>query len=161
MNSDMDQYGDLLRHWETEFLGGKNMYPSSLQDAITRLENYKGTNRKKNSFKTNRTPNVSFLQSRKIVPGADGKLHAKINCHKCKQFGHYAPQCLSNIMSRVSPKGIQMMQAATSSDVADGNGNFMFSQNDLQPVLPPNWIVLDSASTVNTMSNHELVTDIK
>ena len=109
MNSDMDQYGNLLRHWETEFLGGKNMYPSSLQDAITRLENYKRTNKKKNNFKQNRSPNVSFLQSGKIVPGTDGKLHAKIDCHKCKQFGHYAPQCPSNMMSRVSPKGVQMM----------------------------------------------------
>ena len=37
----------------------------------------------------------------------------------------------------------------------------MFRQNDFHSVLSPNWIVLDSASTVSTMSNHELVTDIE
>ena len=58
MNSDMDQYGDLLRHLETEFLGGKNMYPSSLQDAINRLENYKRTN-KKRTF-SSRTEHQTF-----------------------------------------------------------------------------------------------------
>ena len=60
MNFDMDQYGDLLRHWETEFLGGKIMYPSSLQDAITRLENNKRTNKKKNGSKPNRTQMFPF-----------------------------------------------------------------------------------------------------
>ena len=161
MNSDMDQYGDLLRHLETEFLGGKNMYPSSLQDAINRLENYKRTNKKKNVFKPNRTPNVSFLQSGKVVPGTDGKLHPKIDCHKCKQFGQYAPQCTSEIMSRASLKGFQMMQAAMSTEIVDGNGHFMFHQNDVHSVLSPNCIVLDSASTVSMMSNHNLVTDIE
>ena len=66
MNFDMDQYGDLLRHWETEFLGGKIMYPSSLQDAITRLENYKRTNKKKNGSKPNRTQMFPFCNPERL-----------------------------------------------------------------------------------------------
>ena len=64
-------------------------------------------------------------------------------------------------MSGVSPKGLQLMQAAMSPEILDGNGHFMFRQNDTHSVLSPNWIVLDSVSTVSTISNHNLVTDIE
>ena len=104
MNADADQYKGLMKHWETEYLGGKNSYLTSLQDAINRLETYRKTHRpkQKQGGKNRKAPHVAFLQSAAPVPGTDGKIHSKIDCHKCGQYGHYAPQCPNGPSSAVS-----------------------------------------------------------
>ena len=96
----------------------------------------KGRNKKSHEHSA-----LSFAQHKEgLVPGRDGKTHAHVVYFSCNKPGHYKNQCPST-------KDVSFAQ-------------FVLSQNKTQ-IINPNWLLLDSGSTVTVCSNPKLVHNIQ
>ena len=172
MNTNWERYGSLNQHLENEFVAGHNMYPLSFQDAYNRLESYKTPPRvnhrnmnARNNYNSQGN-HVSFLQSNnEFVPGVDVKVFSRIVYQSCGKHGHYKPQRPTNqSMPQMSNQGMQLMQTAAA-DAALGHGHVMFNQFHQQSKqhspISKWWVVMDSASSLHSLSNKDLVRDIR
>ena len=59
---------------------------------------------------------------------------------------------------------MQLMQAGSSAGQVVNRseiGHVMFKQSDRDNILSKNWVIIDSAFTVNTIANEELVAHIR
>jgi hypothetical protein len=97
-------------------------------------------------------------------------------CYNCQQFGHYASSCTSAHVPR-NAGGVQMLlcgevAATTDLDKDDGTEDedeefdFSFHQTDAitltqAHMIDPNWILLDSESTVSIFSNKKFLKNIR
>ena len=86
-----------------------------------------------------------------ITPGADGTTSAHTTCFKCESLGHYANNCpveTGTTMFQVSP---------TILSVPNG---LLFNQHT-GSIIPPQWVLLDSQSTVSVFHNPIFLTNIR
>jgi hypothetical protein len=77
------------------------------------------------------------------VPGRDGKVH-DVTCYNCNEDGHFSNQCPEKDRRQ---KNVTLAQ-------------FSLAQKDLA-IINPNWILLDTCSTVSVICNPNLVSNIK
>ena len=87
--------------------------------------------------------NLSFAQVKQggtAVPGQDNRFFEHITCHGCQERGHYRNQCPTQ-------KNVTLTQ-------------FVLNQQQLA-TINPNWILLDTCSTVSVFCNRKLIHDIQ
>ena len=100
----VEQYGDLIRDLENDYLKGKDFFPDNTTDAYNLMSNY--VQRKGAVHHTNRAQvrqnGLGFMQTKakshktassQPVPGTDGVVHDRISCYTCGQKGHYSHKC--------------------------------------------------------------------
>ena len=151
LGADPDRFGHLQSSLEEGVMLGRDEYPTTMVLAYELLQKTAPTltNPLSRFSKFRRSRNgrgqsrVSFMQKGATpVPGVDGKVHTHITCHKCKHDGHYKNQC---------------------PDIEGSDNvsfpNFSLSQHELA-TINPNWILLDTCSTVSVFNNAALVHDI-
>ena len=121
----VDQYGDLLRELENDYLKGKDFFPNNVTEAYNLMSNY--VQRKGLGPSTNRVPvrqnALGFLQNKakvkgdagRLVPGTDGVVHERIQCFHCGQKGHYSNKCPVTLL--------QDAEEPASADIAQNNEN--------------------------------------
>ena len=87
-----------------------------------------------------RVGNLSFAQlgSKSTTPGRDGKTIEHVKCHGCHEHGHYRNQCPNNNVTLAK---------------------FVLNQQELA-TINPNWVLLDTCSTVSVYCNPQLVHNI-
>ena len=149
MGSDPTRYSLLLQTLEDGVLLGRDEYPTTITAAYDLLQStcpsLSKSNRFMSRFRRNnnkfKAGNLSFAQIREkdLVPGTDGKTYDKINCHGCGDPGHYKNKCPKS-------KNIILTQ-------------FIMNQQEMQ-TINPNWILLDTCSTVSVFCNNDLVSNI-
>ena len=88
------------------------------------------------------------------IPGRDGKLFMKVQCYKCNCYGHYSSHCpdAANKEDRESAQ-----QHLTASFLFTQCAKGMQQQQDHLPWL---WVLLDNQSTVDVLSNKDLLKDV-
>jgi hypothetical protein len=89
---------------------------------------------------------ITFAQVGTVVPGTNGEVFAHITCSKCKQPGHFANRCPNG----PTVSGTTLMQHG-----------FVLAHAASDSGIDPNWILLDSQSTVSVFRNASMLTNIR
>ena len=150
LGADPTRFQALQDSLEEGVLLGRDEYPTTITQAYELLQSTCPNTHQQQSGRFSRfrnsnrfrMGNLSFAQvqtSENTVPGSDGRVFEHIKCHGCHSFGHYRNQC---------PKNRQVTLA-----------QFVLSQQELASINP-NWILLDTCSTVSVYCNKKLVKDI-
>ena len=86
------------------------------------------------------------------VLGSDGVLHAGITCRACRGYGHYSDTCPGGSAGN---GGITTTSGTTLTQYA-----FVLAQSS-NSGINPNWILLDSQSTISVFCNHTMLSNIR
>ena len=99
--ANMLTYGPLLRELRDQRLHGVDLYPSTLAEAYSLLENHSSGKRRNNNTSERTKPRSDMIggihhahkTKEELAPGADGRLNPRVLCFKCQNMGHYADNC--------------------------------------------------------------------
>ncbi len=157
-NSNGHHYDLLQTELQNDLVRGSDGYPTTLQGMYHTLLHYKHPTRGAATTLAG-GDHLSFLQqedSGNVVPGRFGRLRADIQCMNCQEHGHFATDC---------PTGnINMVQIG--SLIEDPNMCFTIKCGDQElslhqgHMVDPFWIILDSGSTVDFISNESFLRNI-
>jgi hypothetical protein len=96
------------------------------------------------------------------TPGTNNITHEHVKCYNCHLYGHYSSNCPT-----AAQEEVQMLQTTTThaeQDVTEPlNSESAFSLAQAATghnIIPNDWILLDSQSTVSVFNNRALLTDI-
>ncbi|KAI2512541.1 Reverse transcriptase (RNA-dependent DNA polymerase) [Fragilaria crotonensis] len=90
---------------------------------------------------------MTFVQ-RNVVAGTNGVTHEGITCFNCNNMGHYSVDC-PEPRSTGTATGTTLTQAA-----------YVLAQAGA-PGIHPDWVLLDSQSTVSVFKNASMLTNIR
>ncbi|KAI2508903.1 Reverse transcriptase (RNA-dependent DNA polymerase) [Fragilaria crotonensis] len=164
-SSDRSRYGTLITDLGNQYASGGDEYPTDVVTAKSLLVTYKtpinapATNRNANTRGVQQAASpeasaMTFAQrstSSVTVPGTNGLTHEDIQCWTCQQHGHYAGNCPTG----EATSGTTLTQYA-----------FMLAQSAPPPpecehVINPDWILLDSQSTMSVFRNARMLRNIR
>jgi len=88
MGADKRRFGSLLEEYNNSYVAGTDKYPKSLEATLKLLSNYQDSNSglEKGLDGKETGLGASFAQKGK-------RDLSKIQCHSCKEYGHYASNC--------------------------------------------------------------------
>ena len=179
-NADRVRYGIMWTNAKNEITAGFDKYPTSLRAAYNMIVNYEAPTpiypTRRNNYvaptpaptpapasapaivpTTTSTPTSerSFVQTGEMIPGTDGITHNGVHCFKCDRYGHYANLCSGT----PAPKpAVQLFQHCS----ADPASHFTFAQPTAPSgIIPSNWVLLDSQSTVSVFCNANYLSNIR
>lgn len=89
---------------------------------------------------------MTFTQ-RGTVAGTNGIMHDGITCYNCQSIGHYAGDC---------PHGATKTTGTTLRQYA-----YMLAQQSGKHDIDPDWILLDSQSTISVFRNANMLSNIR
>ncbi|KAG7347353.1 reverse transcriptase RNA-dependent DNA polymerase [Nitzschia inconspicua] len=147
-------YGSLLNDLENLYSRGEDQYPANLAAAYNMLLTYRPSvvTQAVHASNAAMTPaqglGLTFTQTDSDlapIPGLDGILKETILCFKCQRKGHIARNC-------PSPNGIQLLQCER---------HFVLTSTGRGGLIPENWILIDSESTLSMFKSRHLLTNIR
>ena len=164
-NADRLRFGTLIATLANQFLLGHNEYPKDLADAQGLLTNYQvpvnhvrrppGNISTHHSNRSTPDSGTTFAQAAvpAPVPDSRGRLFDDVCCYNCSSMGHYAGDCpttpnTTNTQTQATDTGTTLLQHA-----------FVLAQHKHQ--INPNWILLDSQSTISVFNNPAMLTNIR
>ena len=155
--ADPTRYGTLIGELANSYNSGSNDYPTDINAAYSRLVMYSTPSnaRARGSVTPANTTNqttaetsaMTFTQ-RSAVPGTNGITHDGITCYNCQRMGHYSADCPDD-RSIATTVGTTLTQYA-----------YMLAQGT-SAGINPNWILLDSQSTISVFRNPTMLTNIR
>jgi Zinc knuckle len=160
--ADPTRYGTLIAELSNQYAMGKDEYPTDISSAYSLLVNYKTpANTRARDERRNLAPPataqptgpeasaLTFSQKTSGVAGTDGIVHERITCYNCQATGHYATDCPSDGKIPAQP-GTSLLQYA-----------YMLAQAKPATGINPDWILLDSQSTISVFRNPKMLTNIR
>ncbi|KAG7373305.1 reverse transcriptase RNA-dependent DNA polymerase [Nitzschia inconspicua] len=147
-------YGSLVNDLENLYSRGEDQYPANLAAAYNMLLTYRPSvvTQAVHASNAAMTPaqglGLTFTQTGTDlapIPGLDGILKETVLCFKCQRKGHIARHC-------PSPNGIQLLQCER---------HFVLTSTGRGGLIPENWILIDSESTLSMFKSRHLLTNIR
>ena len=164
-NADKVRFGVLIANLANQFLMGHDEYPDDLTNAQGLLTNYQvplnntrrvPPNGSANNQRTTTDHAATFAQAVNTpppVPDNRGRLFTDVRCYNCNALGHYAGDCptppnTTNTPTQATETGTTLLQHA-----------LVLAQHKHK--IDPNWILLDSQSTISVFNNPKMLTNIR
>jgi hypothetical protein len=156
--ADPSRFGTMICHLANQFANGMDEYPQDFASAHSLLESYSSPANVARqrvaplpitsvvSAPAAATSAATFAQQGQVA-GANGVLHEGVTCFRCNSLGHYADECPQH-PSR-STTGTTLTQFA-----------YMLAQSR-DSGIDPNWILLDSQSTISVFCNEAMLSNIR
>jgi hypothetical protein len=158
--ADPTRYGTLIAELSNQYAMGKDEYPTDISSAYSLLVNYKTPTNARGQDKPRRntpqpSPEASALTFAQrtagtaTVAGTDGVVHDRITCFTCQGTGHHASNCPSDGTVHAQPATTLLQYA------------YMLTQTKHATGIDPDWILLDSQSTISVFRNPIMLTNIR
>jgi hypothetical protein len=161
--ADHTRFGILIAELANQYAMGTDNYPTDLNAAFSMLVNYTApTNSSRTTRNSNPTsaaagtsseaPSALTFAQQGTTPGTNGVTHPDITCYNCNTVGHYASDCPGERVptnTTLTTAGTTLVQHA-----------FMLTQTERHGI-DPNWILLDSQSTISVFRNPDMLTNIR
>jgi hypothetical protein len=153
--ADPTRYGTLIRHLANQYANGMDEYPRDLAAAHSLIGTYESPINARVRGMTATvsptpatTPEVSAITfaQQGATAGTNGVVHDDITCYNCQCIGHYASDC---------PQGSPATTGTTLTQYA-----YMLAQSN-NAGIDPNWILLDSQSTISVFKNAAMLSNIR
>lgn len=145
--ADMQRYGTLIMELTKQHAMGIDNYPHDLTATYALLVNYKtpmnACGQRNLNKQMTREDSIMFAQAG-IVPGANGTMHANIECYECHSMGHYASDCPNT----------------DATDITLVQHGYTMAQVACYAGLQKSWILLDPQLTISVFNNCNMLTDI-
>ena len=166
LHADRNRYGSLITSLQNDFLTNRDNYPKTLNDAYSRLANWKDPL----SLTRSNTPSgVSFTNigssSSGSSSGSSNNSNSKkskdhITCFNCKQKGHYSNQCTNPKVE----EGTTNTTINDSNNSNNGTGTTLLNQDVHEGAFDDNDIVTSftfmcSGHSFNTASSSKHIPD--
>lgn len=152
------KYNDLKRGMKENFVTGTSTYPESPEAVLRILNAYvppAGWNKRRQEAGTTSEEGAMFAQT---GDGGDN-WKAKQTCYKCGEKGHIARECPEKEKRDHMHTTIEEEAATEEEDIDDGEN--IFVQQKEVGVVNRNWVLLDSQSTIDQISNPAMLTNIR
>ncbi|KAI2502818.1 Reverse transcriptase (RNA-dependent DNA polymerase) [Fragilaria crotonensis] len=165
-NADPSRYGTLITKLANQFVGQKDNYPKDITSAKSLLIMYRtpanaaGTPRNSNQQRqqqqrstTNSDPlhGLTLAQRTAIaVAGTDSQHRPNVTCYGCGLPGHMAGECPT--AATATTPAVTLTQYAYVLAQAAQEG---------EHEIDPDWILLDSQSTISVFKNASMLTNIR
>ena len=163
-NADPTRYGTLVTDLANQYAGQKDNYPKDIISAKSLLVMYRtptndstqrgGTQQRQQqprSSNGNGDPlhGMTLAQRTAIaVPGTDSQLRPNVTCYGCGSPGHMAGECPVGTTATATP-AVTLTQFA-----------YVLAQAGAHEI-DPDWILLDSQSTISVFKNASMLTNIR
>ena len=152
-NADPTRFSGLWAQLDNSMLLGRNEFPRNMPSSYDLLCHFQSVDTPDRTEREN--AEVSFAQTQVVLPppttGDNGRTEPRTRCFICNLFGHAARFCPSG-----PPRdGVQGLQFGVTLAQADPES----SGTDI--IISPDWLLLDSGSTVSSVCNVDLITNLR
>ena len=185
------RYKTLKVDLQNSFLKGRDDYPTTIEDALHLLNNYKCEKTTESNARS-RSAATSFMQMTgganieiKFLKGTNGSFFPEVICRRCGMRGHYQSRCPIAINERgtrmvltpttegsvneegddeASDRQSSVREEANTERATDevrNNNGIALNQSHINAHINPNWILLDSESSQHIFRSHKLLTDVE
>ena len=171
---DQGRFGDLQKSLLDGSYRGRNEYPTTLQEVyalLVRQPKEIQANLRKTNTRSGRS-NVMFAMvgkaqekdkstsTNEYVRGTDGKLIDQ-ECYICHKLGHISWYCPEAGNNGPPQKGNKNLNCAQVTLMQRANVELDEMAEKKHTIIDPNWILLDTCSTVSVCCNDSLIRDIR
>ena len=167
-NADPARYGTLITELANQYAGQKDKYPKDIIAAKSLLVMYKtptntnattSSQQQRQQQQTNTTNgngdplrDLTLAQRTAIaIAGTDSQFRPNVTCYGCGLPGHMAGECPTTTASPTT--AVTLLQYAYVLAQA--------TQAGLEHEIDPDWILLDSQSTISVFKNASMLTNIR
>ena len=183
LSGDYKIYSSLWMDYEVRQSRGFDEYPRDLTNAykvmVEHEKKVRRVDRGRQHYQDKEQQGAVF-----VTAGTDGHTYRSITCHKCKKKGHYAPKCpgIEEENKDTNEANVTLLNLEESSFDEEEGSDMVFMTVHQEEVaervdavtnefgitllngekaINPQWVLLDTCSTVSLFSNEKLVTNIR
>ena len=151
------KYNDLKRSMKENFVTGTSTYPKSPEAVLRILNAYvppAGWNKRRQEAGTASEKGAMLAQT---GDGGENSWKTKQTCYKCGEKEHIARECPLNKEKQDQIMHATIKEEAVADEEDTDNGENIFVQKKEGGVVYRNWVLLDSQSTIDQVSNPSML----
>jgi len=155
------KYNDHKRGMKENFVAGTSTYPESPEAVLRILNAYAPPAEWNKHRQETGAANEEGAMFAQTGDGGDNSWKSRQTCHKFREKGHIARECPLNEEKQDQIMHATIEEEAVADEEDTDNGENIFMQKKEGGMVDRNWVLLDSQSTIDQVSNPAMLTNIR